>query len=66
MTPSLTPDLSSVVMPTAAEIYTAEPNRRRECLYYLALGYYKLGSWENAKKFNGPSPHLTCFLLDLS
>ncbi|KAL7409982.1 hypothetical protein BDY24DRAFT_401728 [Mrakia frigida] len=34
------------------EIYTAEPNRRRECLYYLALGYYKLGSWDNAKKFN--------------
>ncbi|KAJ2923903.1 hypothetical protein H1R20_g13188, partial [Candolleomyces eurysporus] len=35
------------------DIYRAEPARRRECLYYLALGYYKMGNYEDAKKFNG-------------
>ncbi|TEB21833.1 mitochondrial fission 1 protein [Coprinellus micaceus] len=34
------------------EIYRAEPTRRRECLYYLALGHYKLGNYEEAKRFN--------------
>ncbi|KAI0923825.1 mitochondrial membrane protein, variant 3 [Taiwanofungus camphoratus] len=34
------------------EIYRAEPTRRRECLYYLALGHYKMGNYEEAKKFN--------------
>ncbi|KIY52943.1 mitochondrial fission 1 protein [Fistulina hepatica ATCC 64428] len=34
------------------EIYRAEPTRRRECLYYLALGHYKMGNFEEAKKFN--------------
>ncbi|KAH6916172.1 mitochondrial fission 1 protein [Coprinopsis sp. MPI-PUGE-AT-0042] len=34
------------------EIYRAEPTRRRECLYYLALGQYKMGNYEEAKKFN--------------
>ncbi|EJD07409.1 mitochondrial fission 1 protein [Fomitiporia mediterranea MF3/22] len=35
------------------EIYRAEPARRRECLYYLALGQYKMGNYEEAKRFNG-------------
>ncbi|KAF8074893.1 hypothetical protein FPV67DRAFT_1475349 [Lyophyllum atratum] len=35
------------------EIYRAEPTRRRECLYYLALGHYKMGNFEEAKRFNG-------------
>ncbi|KDN42819.1 hypothetical protein RSAG8_06573, partial [Rhizoctonia solani AG-8 WAC10335] len=35
------------------EIYRAEPARRRECLYYLALGHYKMGNLEDARKFNG-------------
>jgi hypothetical protein len=35
------------------EIYRAEPTRRRECLYYLALGHYKMSNFEEAKKFNG-------------
>ncbi|PPQ65469.1 hypothetical protein CVT26_000109 [Gymnopilus dilepis] len=35
------------------EIYRAEPARRRECLYYLALGHYKMGNFEEARKFNG-------------
>jgi len=34
------------------EIYRSEPTRRRECLYYLALGHYKMGNLEEAKKFN--------------
>jgi mitochondrial fission 1 protein len=38
------------------EIYRAEATRRRECLYYLALGYYKIADYTNAKKFNG----MTC------
>ena len=37
----------------APEIYRAEPGRRRECLYYLALGYYKMGNYEDAQRFNG-------------
>lgn len=27
--------------------------RRRECLYYMSLGYYRLGNYEEARKFNG-------------
>ncbi|KAI1796632.1 mitochondrial fission 1 protein [Ganoderma leucocontextum] len=34
------------------EIYRAEPTRRRECLYYLALGHYKMGNYEEARRFN--------------
>ncbi|ETW78982.1 hypothetical protein HETIRDRAFT_387189 [Heterobasidion irregulare TC 32-1] len=34
------------------EIYRAEPSRRRECLYYLALGHYKMGNFEEARNFN--------------
>ncbi|KAJ3186994.1 mitochondrial membrane protein [Gaertneriomyces sp. JEL0708] len=34
------------------EIYRELPHRRRECLYYLALGEYKLGNYRNARKFN--------------
>ncbi|KAF8817569.1 mitochondrial fission 1 protein [Phlegmacium glaucopus] len=34
------------------DIYRAEPARRRECLYYLALGHYKMGNFEEARKFN--------------
>ncbi|KAF9644976.1 mitochondrial fission 1 protein [Thelephora ganbajun] len=35
------------------DIYRNEPVRRRECLYYLALGYYKMGNYEEAKSFVG-------------
>jgi len=43
------------------DIYRAEPARRRECLYYLALGHYKMGNFEEARKFNGniSSPAVT-------
>ncbi|KAI9197454.1 uncharacterized protein BJ171DRAFT_519577 [Polychytrium aggregatum] len=35
-----------------ADIYRETPSRRRECLYYLALGEYKLGNYRNARKYN--------------
>jgi len=35
------------------DIYRNEPVRRRECLYYLALGYFKMGNYEEAKSFVG-------------
>ncbi|KAJ3216105.1 mitochondrial membrane protein [Dinochytrium kinnereticum] len=34
------------------EIYKENPSRRRECLYYLSLGNYKLGNYRDARKFN--------------
>ncbi|KAF9072263.1 hypothetical protein BDP27DRAFT_1217827 [Rhodocollybia butyracea] len=34
------------------DLYRTEPTRRRECLYYLALGHYKMGNFEEAKQFN--------------
>ncbi|CAB4412705.1 mitochondrial fission 1 protein [Rhizophagus irregularis] len=34
------------------EIYNDIPERRRECLYYLALGNYKLGNYKDAKSYN--------------
>lgn len=34
------------------EIFRNSPDRRRECLYYLALGNYKLGSYAEARKYN--------------
>ena len=35
------------------EIYRSDPPRRRECLYYLALGHFKMGNFEEARRFNG-------------
>ncbi|KAG9295944.1 hypothetical protein G9A89_011796 [Geosiphon pyriformis] len=34
------------------EIYKETPDRRRECLYYLALGYYKLSEYSKAREYN--------------
>lgn len=34
------------------EIFQESPERRRECLYYLALGHYKLGEYTKARNFN--------------
>ncbi|KAI8903220.1 hypothetical protein EDD86DRAFT_215628 [Gorgonomyces haynaldii] len=34
------------------EIYRENPGRRRECIYYLALGEYKLGNYRNARHHN--------------
>ncbi|KAJ3224926.1 mitochondrial membrane protein [Clydaea vesicula] len=33
------------------EIYKQNTSRRRECLYYLALGEFKLGHYTEARKF---------------
>ena len=38
-------------------IYRDEASRRRECLYYLALGHYQLANYEEARKFNGLFSH---------
>ncbi|ORY95354.1 mitochondria fission 1 protein [Syncephalastrum racemosum] len=35
-----------------SEIYTDSPERRRECLYYLALGHYKISNFVDARQFN--------------
>ena len=35
------------------DIYRSDPPRRRECLYYLSLGHYKLSNFDEAKRFNG-------------
>ncbi|TNY19844.1 hypothetical protein DMC30DRAFT_417531 [Rhodotorula diobovata] len=35
------------------DIYRTEPSRRRECLYFLAVGHYKLGNYPEAKRYNG-------------
>ncbi|KAI4155960.1 MAG: hypothetical protein LQ340_000627 [Diploschistes diacapsis] len=35
-----------------SEIYRSAPERRRECLYYLALGEFKLGNYAEARRYN--------------
>lgn len=35
-----------------SEIFRSAPERRRECLYYLALGNYKLGNYGEARRYN--------------
>lgn len=35
-----------------SDIFRSSPDRRRECLYYLALGNYKLGNYAEAKRYN--------------
>ena len=35
-----------------SEIFRNAPERRRECLYYLGLGNYKLGSYAEARRYN--------------
>ncbi|KAL1935920.1 hypothetical protein VTP01DRAFT_54 [Rhizomucor pusillus] len=34
------------------EIYMDSPERRRECLYYLAIGHYKISNFAEARRFN--------------
>lgn len=35
-----------------SEIFRSTPERRRECLYYLALGNFKLGNYAEARRYN--------------
>lgn len=34
-----------------SELYRDVPSMRRECLYYLALGSYKIGDYSNATRY---------------
>jgi fission 1 protein len=34
------------------DIFRTAPERRRECLYYLALGNFKLGNYAEARRYN--------------
>lgn len=34
------------------EIYTDAPERRRECLYFLAIGNFKTSNYSEARRFN--------------
>ncbi|PHH90353.1 hypothetical protein CDD83_3915 [Cordyceps sp. RAO-2017] len=35
-----------------SDIFRLSPERRRECLYYLGLGNYKLGNYGEARRYN--------------
>ncbi|ROW16686.1 hypothetical protein VPNG_01744 [Cytospora leucostoma] len=35
-----------------SEIFRTSPERRRECLYYLALGNFRLGNYAEARRYN--------------
>lgn len=35
-----------------SDIFRNAPERRRECLYYLGLGNYKLGNYAEARRYN--------------
>jgi fission 1 protein len=35
-----------------SEIFRVSPERRRECLYYLAVGNYRLGNYAEARRYN--------------
>jgi fission 1 protein len=35
-----------------SEIFRNSRERRRECLYYLALGNFKLGNYAEARRYN--------------
>ncbi|KAG9248455.1 hypothetical protein BJ878DRAFT_487911 [Calycina marina] len=35
-----------------SNIFRTSPERRRECLYYLALGNHKLGNYAEARRYN--------------
>jgi len=35
-----------------SDIFRTAPERRRECLYYLALGNFKLGNYAESRRYN--------------
>lgn len=37
---------------TVVDIFKDYPERRRECVYYLALGHYRLGNYAEARQYN--------------
>jgi fission 1 protein len=34
------------------DIFRTTPERKRECVYYLALGNFKLGNYAEARRYN--------------
>jgi mitochondrial fission 1 protein len=50
---SFSPLIESELGLIKTEIYSASPSHRRECTYYIAVGYYKLRNYSHARKFNG-------------
>ncbi|OXG25281.1 mitochondria fission 1 protein [Cryptococcus neoformans Ze90-1] len=49
---SPSPELETEGVKLLQEIYSASPDHRRECTYYIAVGYYKLRNYAYARKFN--------------
>ncbi|WWD20029.1 mitochondria fission 1 protein [Kwoniella shandongensis] len=49
---SQTAELQTEGVKLLQEIYSASPAHRRECTYYIAVGYYKLRNYAYARKFN--------------
>jgi len=35
-----------------SDVFRTSPDRRRECLYYLAMGHYKLSNYSEARRYN--------------
>jgi fission 1 protein len=44
--------LPSKSLKKIVEIYTDAPERRRECLYFLAIGNFKIKNYSEARRFN--------------
>ncbi|RCH87500.1 mitochondrial membrane protein, partial [Rhizopus azygosporus] len=49
---STKPDHIELGIKLLTEIYTDAPERRRECLYFLAIGNYKISNYSEARRFN--------------
>ncbi|TXT10742.1 hypothetical protein VHUM_02247 [Vanrija humicola] len=49
---SAAPELQTEGVKLLQEIYSASPSHRRECTFYIAVGYYKLRNYSHAKTFN--------------
>ncbi|KAI8389506.1 mitochondria fission 1 protein [Blakeslea trispora] len=49
---STQPDHLELGIKLLTEIYTDAPERRRECLYFLAVGNFKLSDYSEARRFN--------------
>ncbi|WVN87072.1 mitochondria fission 1 protein [Cryptococcus depauperatus CBS 7841] len=49
---SQSPEFQTNGIKLLQEIYSASADHRRECTYYIALGYYKLRNYGYARKFN--------------
>ncbi|KAL1409038.1 Mitochondrial fission 1 protein [Vanrija albida] len=49
---SAAPELQTEGVKLLQEIYSASPSHRRECTFYIAVGYYKLRNYSHARTFN--------------